>query len=74
LEEVQAAIRKLHNRKSPGADGIPAELIKAGGEKLAQAIHRLCQKIWIEEKWPKEWAKSVLVTIPKKRGLADCSN
>ncbi len=48
LEEVQAAVRKLKDRKRPGVDGIPAELIKAGGEDLAQAIQKLCEMIWKE--------------------------
>jgi len=74
LEEVQAAVRKLKDRKSPGVDGIPAELIKAGGEGLTQAIQKLCEIIWKEEKWPQEWTKSVLVTIPKKGDLTECSN
>jgi hypothetical protein len=33
LVEVENAIGKLKSYKSPGTDQIPAELIKAGGEK-----------------------------------------
>ena len=36
------AISKLKHRKSPGVDGIPAELITAGGYNLVDAIHKLC--------------------------------
>ena len=38
-EEVSWAIKKLKNSKSTCTDGIPAELIKAGGKKLAQLLH-----------------------------------
>jgi len=32
VEEVREAMKKLKNQKSPGCDGIPAELCKATGE------------------------------------------
>jgi len=39
--EVELAIEKLKNLKSPGIDQIPAELIKAGGRTFRCAIHKL---------------------------------
>ena len=39
--EVELAIGKLKNRKSPGIDQIPAELIKARGRTICSAIHKL---------------------------------
>ncbi|PSN39718.1 hypothetical protein C0J52_20676 [Blattella germanica] len=38
---VEMAIEKLKMYKASGIDGIPAELIKSGGEKLRENIHRL---------------------------------
>ena len=64
--EVEKAIRQLKDKKSPGFDEIPAELIKCGGEKSIDAIHRLCNMVWHQEVWPSSWTKSVLITIPKK--------
>jgi len=49
VAEVERAIRRLKDRKSPGVDGIPSELIKAGGPELVSEIHRLCNIIWEEE-------------------------
>ena len=39
--EVELAIEKLKNYKSPGIDQIPAELIKAGGRIICCEIHIL---------------------------------
>jgi len=43
--EVELAIEKLKNYKSPGSDQIPAELIKAGGGTICCEIHKLIS-IW----------------------------
>ena len=42
--EILAAIKKLSRNKAPGADGIPAELYKAGGDVMADVIHPHC--VW----------------------------
>ena len=46
LKEV---VGKLKMRKSPGTDSVSAELLKAGGEKLARQVHNICAQIWISE-------------------------
>jgi len=72
--EVQTAIRALKKNKSPGSDGITAEMLQAGGEPLARQIHMLCNKSWHEGTIPEEWGRSILVPIPKKGDLSNCSN
>jgi hypothetical protein len=72
--EVQEAIRALKKNKSPGSDGITSEMLQAGGEQLAHEIHKLCNKAWHEGTIPGEWGKSILVPIPKKGDLSECSN
>ena len=37
-------------------------------------IHELCNRAWQETTIPDEWGKSILVPIPKKGDLSDCSN
>ena len=72
--EVQAAIDGLKKNKSPGSDGVTAEMLQVGGESLARQIHMLCNKSWKEGTIPDEWGKSILVPIPKKGDLSNCSN
>src|SRR5215469_9474625 len=71
--EVELAIAKLKNRKSPGIDQIPAELIKAGGRTICCAIHKLIS-IWNKEELPEEWKESIIVPIYKKGDKTDCNN
>jgi hypothetical protein len=44
--EIEIAIEKLKIYKSPGTDGIPAELIQAGGNILRSEVHKLINCIW----------------------------
>ena len=72
--EVRKAVGKLKNNKGVGIDGIPAELIKQGGEKLLERVGQLIDTIWSSEKIPDEWTKAILVTMPKKGDLLNCAN
>ena len=72
--EVEVAIEKLKNHKSPGIDQIPAELIKADGRTIRCAIHKLIISIWNKEELPEEWQESIIVPIHKKGDKTDCNN
>jgi len=72
--EFELAVGKLKNRKSPGIDQIPAELIKAGSRTICYAIHKLIISIWNKEELPEEWKESIIVPIYKKGDKTDCNN
>jgi len=44
-EKIVQAIKALGNNKTTGPDGVPAELIKYGGEALVDIYCRLIQQI-----------------------------
>lgn len=73
-EEIDEAIKALPAGKSPGADNIPAELLKHGGEEMKNAITKICQKIWMTKEWPQEWTQSLIIPLPKKGNLRKCQN
>ncbi|XP_054085694.1 uncharacterized protein LOC128921619 [Zeugodacus cucurbitae] len=59
-EEIRIAITRLKNNKAAGADRLPAELFKYGGEELIRCMHQLLCRIWSEESMPDDWNLSVL--------------
>ncbi|XP_049316314.1 potassium voltage-gated channel protein Shal isoform X2 [Bactrocera dorsalis] len=73
-EEVRIAIARLKNNKVAGADGLPAELFKHGGEELIRSMHQLLCKIWSDESMPNDWNLSVLCPIHKKGDPTICAN
>jgi hypothetical protein len=72
--EVEIAIENLKRYKYPGSDGIPAELIQAGGEILWSKIHKLIKSVCNKEGWPDQWKESIIVPVHKKGDKTDCSN
>jgi hypothetical protein len=54
LNERKEAIKLRKSHKAPGKDGIPAELLKQGGESLTQTLHLLICKIWSAEEMPSD--------------------
>jgi hypothetical protein len=64
--EIEIAIAKLKNYKSPSSDKIMAELIQAGGEILLPAIHKLINSVWKKEELPDQWKESIILPVHKK--------
>ena len=72
--EVELAIEKLKNHKSPGIDQIPAEMIKAGDSTIRREIYKLIISIWNKERMPEEWKESIIMPIYNKGDKTDCNN
>jgi hypothetical protein len=74
VEEVRNSLRTLKNNKVPGADNIPAELLKYGGNKVIKSIHDLVILVWEKEQMSKDWRKSIIFLIHKKGYKLNCAN
>ena len=53
--DARQASKKINTGRTPGIDGIPAELYKANGDVAVKELTRLFNKIWHEEKVPDQW-------------------
>lgn len=74
IEETKRAINSLKDWKSPESDGIPAELIKYGGEEIHKIIHEICNKVWKTEVLPNDWKKAIIIPLYKKDDKLNCNN
>ena len=55
VEEVEVAILKLKNGKSPGICGISAEMLKAGRTVVVKWLHRIMSLAWENGQVPEDW-------------------
>ena len=66
IEEIGKIIKELKNNKSPGENGLAAEVYKYGGEQLQTQIYTLVKEVWDLEQMPGRWRESVICPIHKK--------
>ena len=72
--EVKNAISFVKNGKAAGVDNIVAELLKADIKTTTQKLRGVIQMIWKNEAMPHEWLKGLIVKMPKKGNLKECTN
>ena len=66
MSEVKAAIKKLKNDKATGLDGIYGEMIKVGGDTVAQALKIIIDHVWKIGEWPSDWTQTEIITLPNE--------
>ena len=74
-EEIKKAIAQLKPGKSPGSDGIPAEVYQHDGEVVLSGLEDLFVSCWERGVLPQDLKDAVLVSLYKNKGeKSDCSN
>ncbi|XP_071941032.1 uncharacterized protein [Antedon mediterranea] len=72
MDEVRSAVKQLSSGKAPGDDGIPTEIIKAGGLTLIHHLHELISLCWSLGKLPQDFKNASIVTLYKNKGDRRC--
>ena len=73
-EEIKKATMQLKVGKSPGIDGIPAEVYQHGGVVLDK-LQDLFTNCWEKGTLPQDIRDAVIVSLYKNKGeKSDCSN
>ena len=73
-QRVWTTLCKLPLHKGCGPDGIPADLLRLGGWKLACCISRVCAVMHLEETWPHQWRGGRQVELYKGKGSTSSCN
>ena len=75
LDAMKHAISGLKNNKSPGADGIPPEVLKCGGVALTTELFNVFLLCWHSHWLPQDLKDANIITIYKNKGnRQDCNN
>ena len=69
--EIKASVSQMNSNKTSGMDGITAEILKNGGEKIIDLLEQVIQSVW-ESKVPQDWRDAILVSLYKKGSKSDC--
>ena len=74
LEEVKNAVKTMKKGKSPGGDGLPVEIIRAGGECVLNKLLNIFNTAYITENVPSDWQKGVISPLFKRGEKTSCHN
>ena len=72
--EVNKAISLLATGKAPGIDGIPGELLKAGGTTIEKWLKNTCQGTLEGKESPNDWKTAEIIPIHKKGDTTKTEN
>ena len=65
--EINKAIRKMSRNRSPGADGLPAEIFQHGGELLLFKLGDFIRLCWELEDVPQNFKDANIIHLYKKK-------
>jgi len=73
-ERVRKAVRELKNGKSCGSEGVYAEMLKHGTDKLIKMLTWVINRCLNGEETSQQWKVAYISSIHKNRSKKDCSN
>ena len=72
IREVKNALRRMKKGKAIGPDKLLVVVWKCMGKMGINFLTRLFNRLLMGERIPEEWRSSVLITIYKNKGDAEC--
>ena len=72
--KVTWTLGSITTNKASGGDGIPVGLFQILKDDAVKVLYSIYQQIWKTQQWPQDWKRSVLIPVPKKGNVKECSN
>ena len=72
--EVKWALGSITINKASGSDGISVELFQILKDDAVKVLHSICHQIWKLQQWLQDWKRSVLIVVPNKGNVIECSD
>ena len=73
-DEILNAVKSLKIGKSPGPDGIFAELFKQSIHVILPLLNSVCNRLFSSGMFPESWSKSVIIPLYKKGDVNNPEN
>src|SRR5215469_5590437 len=74
MKEIKTAIKHLKPNKASGLDNLPAEFFRTYPNTIANILEPLLKKVWKSGQITNDWKQGVIIKLPKKGDLMECSN
>lgn len=74
IGEIELALKKTKNNRSPGEDNIMSDAIRIGGQSLLEKLRDLFNLCLFNRWIPKGWHDSIVILLHKKGDTADLEN
>ena len=75
LNDLRSAIKEMSNHKSPGSDGLPAEIFKVLDGNSLLKFYEIIELCWTEEEVPQDFIDPKFIQLYKNKGSRnDCNN
>ena len=75
ISEIRITIKELNTGKAPGFDGIPVEVHRYAGDRIATEVCCLISAVWLGAPVPRDWIHAIFIRLYKGKGLRSiCGN
>lgn len=74
MKEIKTAIKHLKLNKASGPDNLPAEFFRTYPNTIANILEPLLKTVWESGRIPNDWKHGLIIKLPKKGDLTECSN
>ena len=72
--KVKWTLGTITMNKASGSDEIPVVLFQIINRDAVKILPSICQQILKTQQWPKEWKRSVFISVSKKGNAKKLSN